>query len=122
MEKRWKIKPKADTEIIKHLSKKLNINEHLANLLAQRGIHTYEEARSFFRPEMSMLHDPFKIKDMDLAIARIEKAIAAREKILVYGDYDGWNGAALCILIFVMYILKGKSVFIFRTDGMLVAL
>lgn len=97
MEKRWKIKPKADAEIIKHLSKKLNINEQLANLLAQRGIQTFEEARSFFRPEMSMLHDPFEMKDMDKAIVRIEKAIASREKILVYGDYDvdGTSAVAL---------------------------
>jgi single-stranded-DNA-specific exonuclease len=97
VEKRWKIKPKADTEIIKHLSEKLNINEHLANLLAQRGIRTFEEARSFFRPEMKMLHDPFEMKDMDIAIQRIEKAIKANEKILVYGDYDvdGTSAVAL---------------------------
>ncbi len=97
MEKRWKIKPRADKEIIRHLSEKLNINEHLANLLAQRGIKTFEEAKGFFRPEMSMLHDPFLMKDMDKAIQRIEQAIAANEKILVYGDYDvdGTSAVAL---------------------------
>ena len=60
----------------------------LASLLVTRGVHTFEEARSFFRPSLSALHDPFLMKDMDLAVARLEKAVASQEKILVYGDYD----------------------------------
>jgi single-stranded-DNA-specific exonuclease len=66
----------------------LNIDHNLANLLVQRGIKTFEEARSFFRPSLEELHDPFLMKDMDKAVERIEKAIANNEKILVYGDYD----------------------------------
>lgn len=60
----------------------------MPSLLAMRGINTFEEARSFFRPALSDLHDPFLMRDMDVAVARIEKAIRERENILVYGDYD----------------------------------
>lgn len=88
MEKRWVIKEKGDAEIIERLSKELDISEPLANLLAQRGIKSFEEARTFFRPNYSQLHDPFLMKDMDKAVARIQKAIKLKEKILVYGDYD----------------------------------
>ncbi|MBN1650831.1 MAG: single-stranded-DNA-specific exonuclease RecJ [Bacteroidales bacterium] len=88
MEKRWVIKEKGDAEIIERLSKALDISEPLANLLAQRGIKTFEEARTFFRPDYSQLHDPFLMKDMDKAVARIQRAIKLKEKILVYGDYD----------------------------------
>lgn len=86
--KRWKIKSSADSKVVERLSRELGINSILANLLAQRGISTFEEARKFFRPQLSDLHDPFLMKDMDKAVARIEKAISSGEKILVYGDYD----------------------------------
>ena len=88
MDKRWVIKEPGDAAIEKALSQELNIGRQLARLLAQRGIKTFEEAKAFFRPELCQLHDPFLMKDMDLAISRIEKAIRKNEKILVYGDYD----------------------------------
>lgn len=88
MDKRWVIKEKGDENDINYLAKKLDISVHLANLLVQRGVKTFEEARSFFRPEISHLHDPFLMKDMDKAVIRIQKAIRNKEKILVYGDYD----------------------------------
>lgn len=88
MEKRWVFKEKGDENIIKKLAKELNINDILANLLVQRGISNYDEAKSYFRPELSDLHDPFLMKDMDKAIKRIFEAIQEGEKILVYGDYD----------------------------------
>ncbi len=88
MEKRWVLKPQGDDAIVEHLSQVLNINKNLANLLAQRGVKTFEEAKAYFRPQLDHLHDPFLMKDMDLAVARVEKAIANNEKILVYGDYD----------------------------------
>ncbi|MCF8227621.1 MAG: single-stranded-DNA-specific exonuclease RecJ [Bacteroidales bacterium] len=88
MEKRWVIKKQGDPERVATLSGELNINKHLANLLVQRGITNYQQAKEFFRPELSKLHDPFLMKDMDRAIERIEKAIRNKEKILVYGDYD----------------------------------
>ena len=88
MEKNWKIKEQGNPAVIEHLSQVLGINKVLANLLTQRGITTFDEAKSFFRPDLAHLHDPFLMKDMDKAIDRIEKALSKKEKILVYGDYD----------------------------------
>jgi len=97
MDKRWKLKNRGDDETIKRLAELLTISHPLANLLAQRGIASFEEAKSFFRPELSMLHNPFLMRDMDKAVQRIEKAIEHEEKILVYGDYDvdGTSAVAL---------------------------
>lgn len=97
MEKRWVIKQLGNNELIEQLAKELNVSFPIANLLYQRGITTFEEARMFFRPELSHLHDPFLMKDMDKAIARIEKAIENNEKIMIYGDYDvdGTSAVAL---------------------------
>jgi single-stranded-DNA-specific exonuclease len=85
---RWTIKPKPSEEKINLLAKALNVESFVASLLIQRGIQTFEEAREFFRPTLNDLHDPFLMKDMDLAVSRIEKAIANNENILVFGDYD----------------------------------
>ena len=75
-------------EIQKKLSDELIISPILAELLVQRGITTFEEARSFFRPDLKDLHDPFLMKDMDKAVERLTLALQSNEKILVYGDYD----------------------------------
>ena len=88
MEKRWVFKPKADQQNIHYLEQVLNIQPLLAALLAQRGIKTYDQAKMFFRPSLDSLHDPFKMKDMNRAIERIEKAIQHHQRILIYGDYD----------------------------------
>ncbi|SHI43099.1 single-stranded-DNA-specific exonuclease RecJ [Pseudozobellia thermophila] len=85
---RWTLKPKPEQEKIDALAKALNVGGLVAQLLIQRGVHTFEEAKKFFRPQLSDLHDPFLMKDMDVAVARIEAAIAKKENILVYGDYD----------------------------------
>jgi single-stranded-DNA-specific exonuclease len=97
MEKRWVLRKSGDNQIIKQLQQSLNINIHLANLLVQRGVLTFDDAKSFFRPQLSHLHDPFLMTDMSVAIERIENAIAQKEKILVYGDYDvdGTSAVAL---------------------------
>jgi single-stranded-DNA-specific exonuclease len=88
MEKNWKIKEQGNPAVIEHLSQVLGIDNVLANLLIQRGITTYDDAKAFFRPELSQLHDPFLMKDMDKAIDRIDKALQNNENILIYGDYD----------------------------------
>ena len=88
MQKSWKIKEPADINDLKHLSAALNVDMAIANLLIQRGVKTFSEARSFFRPKLSDLHNPFLMKDMDKAVARIKGAIETDEKVLVYGDYD----------------------------------
>ncbi|MFY8008404.1 MAG: single-stranded-DNA-specific exonuclease RecJ, partial [Flavobacterium sp.] len=85
---RWTLQPKPSPEKVKALAAELNVAELIAMLLVQRGIETYEAARQFFRPSLSDLHDPYLMKDMDKAIARIETAITNAENILVFGDYD----------------------------------
>lgn len=85
---RWTIKPKPEQKSIDQLSEALGVDDLVAQLLLQRGITNYEEAKAFFRPELSHLHDPFLMKDMDKAVQRIEQAMSKGENILVYGDYD----------------------------------
>lgn len=88
MIKAWKIKENGHDDAINRLSKELNINTILSTLLVQRGINTFEKAKSFFRPSLSNLYDPFLMNDMEKAVKRIQDAIKNHEKILVYGDYD----------------------------------
>lgn len=92
IEKRWKIKetPQTIEEInsVKQLSKAINVNETLATILWQRGITDFEAAKDFFRPSLSHLHDPFLMADMHIAVERLEKAFANKERIMIYGDYD----------------------------------
>jgi single-stranded-DNA-specific exonuclease len=85
---RWTLKPKPSEVKIKHLAQALNVEEFVAQLLVQRGIETFEDAKLFFRPSLEHLHDPYLMKDMDKAIERIENAIENQERILVFGDYD----------------------------------
>ena len=85
---RWSLRPKPNPHTVAQLSESLGVDQAIASLLVQRGVNTFEEAKSFFRPSLDELHDPFLMKDMDLAVERIEKAIANGENILVYGDYD----------------------------------
>lgn len=87
-EKRWALKAQASKSEADALAAELNINPVLANLLLQRGVNSFEKARNFFRPELSELYDPFLMKDMDKAVARLKKAIDNGERIMVYGDYD----------------------------------
>jgi single-stranded-DNA-specific exonuclease len=88
MEKIWNLKKQGDANEIKHLSAALNVNMTIARLLVQRDIKTFNEAKAFFRPRLSDLHDPFLMKDMEKAVERLKLAIARQEKILIYGDYD----------------------------------
>ncbi len=94
---RWTLKPKPSPETVAALAEALSVDTIIATLLLQRGIETFEQAEKFFRPKLSDLHDPFLMKDMEVAVARIEKAIAEEENILVYGDYDvdGTSSVAL---------------------------
>ncbi len=85
---RWTLKPKPEQQSVEQLSSALKVDGLVASLLIQRGITTYDRAKKFFRPELTDFHDPFLMKDMDLAVTRIENAILNNENILVYGDYD----------------------------------
>jgi single-stranded-DNA-specific exonuclease len=98
MEKKWIIKDKADPVAVMRLADILGIPEPLANLMAQRNITTKEEAYSFFNPSLDYLHDPFLMKDMNIAVDRILVAINKKEKILVYGDYDVDGTTAVALM------------------------
>ena len=94
---RWTLKPKPDSQKIADFSAELGVDLAISELLLQRGIDTFQAAKTFFRPSWSDLHDPFLMKDMDVAVARIESALKDNEQILVYGDYDvdGTSSVAL---------------------------
>ena len=84
----WNIKDPPLQETVAHLIDCLGVDPVIAQLLAQRGFSTFEDAKSFFRPHIGQLHDPFLMKDMDKAVARLQHAINQKENIMVYGDYD----------------------------------
>ena len=85
---KWILKEPADPAKVERLSTEVGIDKVLAELLVKRGVETFEQARAFFRPSLDALHDPFLMKDMDVAVERLHRAITSGEKILVYGDYD----------------------------------
>ncbi|MFN8429768.1 MAG: single-stranded-DNA-specific exonuclease RecJ [Spirosomataceae bacterium] len=92
MEKIWQYKPtptsETETMQVQNLQKDLGISESMAVMLWQRGISDFDEAKHFFRPDIVDLHDPFLMKDMDLAVNRLIKATENNEKIMIFGDYD----------------------------------
>lgn len=102
MEKRWVQEIRQDQHSVGLLAQELNIDTSLAEILVQRGIATFEQSRDFFRPRLTKLHDPFLMKDMDRAVNRIDTALKAGEKIMIYGDYDvdGTTAVALTYSFF----------------------
>lgn len=110
-DKKWILKESGDRETISRLSAELGIDPILARLLEQRGIKTFEEARRFFRPSLSSLHDPFLMKDMDVAVDKLEKAVKGGEKILVYGDYDVDGTTAVALVYLFLSRLTDKTGF-----------
>lgn len=87
MEKRWSVLP-YDKNGSTALQKALGIHATICNILVQRGIRDFESAKAFFRPQLSELHSPWLMKDMDRAVTRLQQAFDAQESILVFGDYD----------------------------------
>ena len=88
MVNRWDYKEQPPADQIERLSNEINVNSILSALLLQRGISNFDDAKTYFRPILDQLHDPFLMKDMDLAVERINEAIRYKQRILVYGDYD----------------------------------
>jgi len=86
--RRWTLKPAPDAEFSRLCGALPSVHPAVCRMLAVRGIGTFEEAKTFFRPELSHLHDPFLMKGMKAAVARIAEAVEWHERILVYGDYD----------------------------------
>ncbi|WP_242157242.1 single-stranded-DNA-specific exonuclease RecJ [Aestuariivivens sediminis] len=95
---RWTLKPKPEAHKVEALKEALQVNTLVASLLIQRGIESYEEAKQFFRPSLDDLHDPYLMKDMTLAVERIKSALALKENILVYGDYDVDGTTAVALM------------------------
>lgn len=102
MNYRWQIIPSAPQTTINKLQAELGITTSLCRILAQRGITDFDSAKAFFRPSLSELHDPFLMKDMDKAVARIQAAIDKEERILIYGDYDVDGTTAVSLLFSFM--------------------
>ena len=98
MDTKWILNQSVDKQQVADIVKVLNIDENLATLLVQRGITNYEEAKIFFRPSLSQLHDPFLMKDMDKAVERVMRAINDGEKVLIYGDYDVDGTTAVAVV------------------------
>jgi single-stranded-DNA-specific exonuclease len=98
MENRWSAKPLPNLEIVARLSQEINVSQHIASILVQREIDTFEKAKQFFRPSLADLHDPFLMKDMDIAYSRIKIALQNQEKMMVYGDYDVDGTTAVSIV------------------------
>jgi single-stranded-DNA-specific exonuclease len=87
MEKRWRIL-ESDEEKVAALQRELGISNVICKILVQRSLYSFDLAKSFYRPQLTDLHDPYLMKDMDKAVDRITRAISEKEKILVFGDYD----------------------------------
>ena len=98
METKWILNKHVDSQQVAEIMRVLNIDENLATLLVQREITDYEEAKVFFRPSLSQLHDPFLMTDMDKAVERVLRAINNNEKLLVYGDYDVDGTTAVAVV------------------------
>lgn len=92
------VREKEETAVVKQLAGTLGVSESLANLMVQRGITTFDEAETFFNPSLDDLHDPFLMKDMNIAVDRISTAVQKNEKILVYGDYDVDGTTAVALM------------------------
>jgi len=115
MTNKWTLKSLPDSKIVEDLKNSLGVSSVIATLLVQRGITDFDDAKTFFRPQLNHLHDPFLMKDMDKAVERLSTAISNNEKILVYGDYDVDGTTAVSLMyLFLRVFLKMLSI-IFQT-------
>ena len=96
---RWLVQPNPNPETVQSLAKALAVPMVVAQLLVQRGITNFDAAKQFFRPDWHHLHDPFLMKDMDVAVARLQQAIDKKETVMVFGDYDVDGTSAVSLLV-----------------------
>ncbi|MBI2429511.1 MAG: single-stranded-DNA-specific exonuclease RecJ [Ignavibacteriales bacterium] len=101
-EYRWTIAPSPPEDLVKKLSEELTLSTSLVSILINRGVDSFDKAKTYFRPSIDHLHDPFLMDGMYIAVERLLRARDKKEKILVYGDYDvdGTNGASMLYLYF----------------------
>ena len=116
IEKRWVVKPQGNPEAVAAMAAATGISPVLANLLVQRGIDTLEKAKKFFNPQLSDLHDPFLMKDMDKAVERVERAVRNREKIMVDGDYDVDGTTAVALVYKFLRQIGHKDLLFYIPD------
>ena len=116
IEKRLVVKPQGNPEAVAAMAAATGISPVLANLLVQRGIDTLEKAKKFFNPQLSDLHDPFLMKDMDKAVERVERAVRNREKIMVYGDYDVDGTTAVALVYKFLRQIGHKDLLFYIPD------
>ena len=116
IEKRWVVKPQGNPKAVAAMAAATGISPVLANLLVQRGIDTLEKAKKFFNPQLSDLHDPFLMKDMDKAVERVERAVRNREKIMVYGDYDVDGTTAVALVYKFLRQIGHKDLLFYIPD------
>jgi single-stranded-DNA-specific exonuclease len=97
---RWTITPPKDPSLVARLTAEMNVPETITRILVNRGIDSYDRAREFFKPAIADLHDPFLMDGMENAVVRVLAALGAKEKVLIFGDYDvdGTNSAAMMVL------------------------
>ncbi len=107
-DKRWIVREPGNPLNVRQMAQELGIDQVLANLLVQRGITTFDGARDFFRPDLSKLHDPFLMCDMEVAVERLHKAIENDENILIYGDYDVDGTTAVALFYSFVRSLTSK--------------
>lgn len=88
MTTRWIFSEEADERIVTQLSREINVNPTIAKILVQRNIIDFDQAKRYFRPSLDQLHDPFLMRDMKKAMARLQIAMESEEHVLIYGDYD----------------------------------
>ncbi len=115
MQKRWLVKTPDDNSIVEEFRSTLKIDRVVSQLLLQREIKSFDEAQAFFRPDISGIHDPFLMKDMDRAVDRINLAISNNEKILLFGDYDV-DGTTAVALMYSFLIKKYKNLDFYIPD------
>ena len=115
MEKKWSIKPQPTLEIISKISSELNVSQLLAALFYQRGIREFDDAKNFLNPKIGDLYDPFLMKDMKLAVDRINTAVSKNENILIYGDYDV-DGTTAVAMVYTFLKSQGLNVGFYIPD------
>ncbi|MDX2359270.1 MAG: single-stranded-DNA-specific exonuclease RecJ [Crocinitomicaceae bacterium] len=98
MQKRWLVHTPAESTVVEDFRSKLKVDPIVAELLLQRGIESYEAAENFFRPKLDGLHDPFLMKDMDLAVDRLQEAINEGQRVMLFGDYDVDGTTAVALM------------------------
>ena len=107
---RWLVQPNPNPETVQSLSKALGVTEVVAQLLVQRGITNFDSAKQFFRPDWHHLHDPFLMKDMHVAVDRLQQAIDKKETVMVFGDYDVDGTSAVSLLVHYLHHQKMEAI------------